>query len=116
MVMWEAGVVSGRISRQKFVDLVSTRPAKLFSLFPKKGDISIGADADLVVWDPQLPRTLTAETVHSNAEYTIYEGQTVSASPRFVLSRGRTVVSPQGATFGDARGQYINRSHMTRFN
>ena len=116
MVLWESGVVSGRISRQKFVDLVSTRPAKLFSLFPRKGDISIGADADLVIWDPNRPRTLNGETIHSKAGYTIYEGQTVSASPRFVLSRGKTLVSPNGYYFENAKGSYLDRRLMPRFN
>lgn len=114
MVIWEAGVRSGRISRQRFVDLVATRPAKLFGLYPAKGTIAVGSDADLVVWDPAAPRTLRAETLHSKAGYTLYEGQTVTAGPRWVLSRGEVVVGPEGAALTAGRGRYLHRRRAGR--
>jgi len=110
MLMFEAGVCGGFFDRCKFVDLVSTRPAKLFGLFPKKGDISVGSDADLVVWDPNSPRILTASTLHTKAGYTLYEGIKVSASPRYVMSRGEILISPQGASFTSGRGKYLHRT------
>ena len=109
MLIWESGVRSGRISRQRFVDLVATRPAQLFGLAPRKGLIEVGADADLVVWDPDQPRTLTAGSLHTKAGYTLYEGTKVSASPRFVLSRGNVVVSPDGARLVRGAGRYVHR-------
>ena len=108
MLLWESGVVSGRISAQQFVDLTATRPAKLFGL-TSKGAIEVGADADVVVWDPRAPRTLSSGNLHTNAGYTLYEGTTVSASPRYVLSRGEVLVSPDHTSFPAGRGRYLHR-------
>ena len=109
MVLWESGVVGGRLTPQQFVDLTATRPARLFGLHPAKGSIQVGADADIVVWDTRAPRTLTAGELHTKAGYTIYEGTTVSASPRWVLSRGDVLVSPDRTSFTAGRGRYLHR-------
>lgn len=109
-VMYEAGVVGGRFDVCRFVDLVATRPAKLFGLYPKKGAIIPGADADVVVWDPAAPRVIHAADLHHRADYSLYDGMTVSASPRFVLARGEVLVSPEGADIAAGRGQYLVRN------
>ncbi len=109
MVMWESGVTTGRLTRQQFVDLTATRPAKLFGLHPQKGSLHVGADADVVVWDPRAPRTLSSSDLLSRAGYTIYEGTKVSASPRFVLSRGEVLVSPALSSSVAGRGRYLHR-------
>lgn len=114
MVMWESGVRTGRITRRQFVDLTATRPARLFGLHPKKGSVAVGADADLVVWDPSAPRTLRADDLHTRAGYTLYEGMTVSASPRYVMSRGEIVVGPDSVALPAGRGRYLHRTEAGR--
>ena len=82
----------GVIGLNQFVALAATNPAKLFGLFPRKGTIAVGSDADLVVWDPEVTRTISAATHHMKADNNIFEGMVVHGRPRYVLSRGRTVV------------------------
>lgn len=110
MVMYQAGVVDGRISVERFVELTATKPAQLFGLFPRKGVLAPGSDADIVVWDPNQARTLGVSTQHSRADYSVYEGMVVSASPRTVISRGEIVVN-DGVVGGLApgRGRYLHR-------
>lgn len=110
MVMYEAGVVGGHFDICRFVDLVATRPAKLFGLHGRKGAIIPGADADLVVWDPNAARTIEADRLHHRADYSLYDGMHVSASPRFVLSRGDVIVSPDGDDLRPGRGRYLERA------
>lgn len=109
MVLWESGVRTGRLTRQQFVDVTATRPARIFGLHPHKGSIAVGADADIVVWDPAAPRTLRAADLHSQAGYSIYDGMTVSASPRWVLSRGDVLVGPDRVDTPAGRGRYLHR-------
>ena len=73
-LLYSYGVRQGRIGLQQFVDLVSTRPAQLFGLYPRKGSISVGADADLVVWDPEATGVISAATHHQRCDRSIYEG------------------------------------------
>ncbi|WP_353987554.1 dihydropyrimidinase [Ruicaihuangia caeni] len=113
MVMYETGVMSGRLSIHEFVDLTATRPAQLFGLAPRKGSIAPGADADIVVWDPNASRTLGVDTLHSRSDYSLYEGMTVSGSPRLVFSRGELIardgepVEPR-----PGRGEYLPRQRF----
>ena len=79
----------GRITLNQFVDLTSTRAAKLFGLFPKKGTIAVGADADIVIFDPTVERVISAETHHMAVDYNAFEGMKVTGEPVSVLSRGR---------------------------
>ncbi len=109
MMLWDGGVRTGQISEQRFVEIVSTNPAKMFGLWPRKGTIAVGADADIVVWDPNRQHTISAKTHHMNVDYNMYEGRTVTGAPSVVLSRGDVIVE-NGAFAGAAgRGQYVKR-------
>ncbi|GAC1658418.1 MAG: dihydropyrimidinase [Candidatus Elarobacter sp.] len=96
-ILYEHGVNKGVIGLNQFVALASTNPAKLFGLFPRKGTIAVGSDADIVVWDPNVERTISAKTHHMRADNNIFEGMTVRGRPRYVFSRGRKVAD--GASF-----------------
>ena len=108
MVLWELGVASGRISPSQFVSLCSTRPAQLFGLAHRKGSITPGKDADILVWDPEGWRTLSAQSSHLRTDYSIYEGMRVSGSPRDVMHRGQWVVR-DGHVQSGVQGAYLVR-------
>jgi len=91
-VMWHHGVNSGRYSANRFVEITATNPAKIFGLYPRKGTIAIGSDADIVLWDPNKEHTISAETHHMNTDYNVYEGMTVKGWPVRTLLRGRSIV------------------------
>lgn len=90
-MLWTKGVVPGKISKSKFVSLMSTQPAKMINVYPQKGIIEVGADADLVVWDPEATKTLGKAEHASKNDQSIYEGMKVKGSPEYVLCRGRLV-------------------------
>jgi dihydropyrimidinase len=90
-LLFSEGVMGGRLSLQQFVALTATNPARLYGLYPKKGTIAIGADADLVIWDTSTKRTITNSMLHHEVDYTPYEGIEVGAWPATTLSRGRVV-------------------------
>ena len=91
-LMHDGGVVAGRITKERWVEILSTAPAKMFGMYPQKGSISVGADADLVVYDPDKKRTISAKTHHMDVDYSCYEGRPVTGGSDVVLSRGRVVV------------------------
>ena len=99
----------GRISLNRFVQLCCTAPAKIMGLFPKKGTIAVGSDADIVVFDPEREVTLSYKTLHMRADYNPYEGRKVTGAPDVVISRGKVVID--GGTYvgkaGD--GRFIKR-------
>ncbi|MDD9206553.1 dihydropyrimidinase [Georgenia sp. 10Sc9-8] len=109
MVMYDAGVNTGRLDVTRFVDLVATRPAKLFGLYPRKGAIAVGADADVVVWDPDRERVIHHADTPLRSDYSLYEGRTVRGCPTAVYAGGELVVT--GTTFHGApgRGAYLPR-------
>ncbi|GHA26038.1 dihydropyrimidinase [Oceanisphaera arctica] len=90
-LLFSEGVNKGRISLNKFVELTSTNPAKLYGLYPRKGTIAIGADADIAIWDPKREVTIRNEMLHHDVDYTPYEGRTVTGWPIMTLSRGELV-------------------------
>ncbi len=106
-ILFEHGVNRGVIGLNQFVALASTNPAKLFGLFPRKGTIAVGSDADIVVWDPTIERTISAKTHHMKADNSIFEGMTVRGRPRYVFSRGRKVAD--GDRFTGAAGAGIRQ-------
>lgn len=109
-VLWHLGVNSGKISPNRFVELVSTNPAKIFGLYPQKGVLAPGADADIVIWNPDREHTISAKTHHMNVDYNCYEGMTVKGWPAQVLVRGKTLVKDD-QWYGEAGyGTFISRS------
>ncbi|QNG59007.1 dihydropyrimidinase [Metabacillus idriensis] len=105
-ILFSEGVNKGRISLNQFVDMTSTKTAKLFGLYPKKGTIAVGSDADLVLFDPAAERTISAETHHMAVDYNAFEGIKVTGEPVSVLSRGEFVVRDK---------QFIGRAGSGKF-
>lgn len=109
-ILFSEGVKKGRISLNQFVDITSTRIAKLFGLFPKKGTIAVGADADLVIFDPNIERVISAETHHMAVDYNAFEGMKVTGEPVSVLVRGEFVVRDKQFVGKPGSGQYLKRA------
>ena len=108
-LIFTGGVHAGRFSANRFVQLVSTAPAKLFGLYPRKGTIAVGSDADLVIFDPNREATISVATHHMRVDYSMFEGIRVKGVPRQVLVGGRTVID-QGRFLGRAgQGQFLKR-------
>jgi dihydropyrimidinase len=108
----EFGVRTGRISLNRMVELLATNPARLFGLYPRKGTIAVGSDADIVVFDPQRQLTLSAETHHSKADYNLYEGTTVTGAPEVVLLRGHVLVENDELVAAPGIGQFVGRARF----
>ena len=108
-MLFSAGVLTGRISLARFVELTATNPARLFGVHPRKGVIAPGSDADLVVWDPAETRVVDGSRMQSRAGYSPYDGTVVTGWPREVLSRGELVVSGGAVVAGPGRGQLLQR-------
>ncbi len=113
VILMYDGVRKGKLAIQHFVDLVSTMPAKLFGLFPRKGTISPGSDADLVFFDPDRTMTISAATQHQRVDYTPYEGMRVQGVPAIVLLRGKVIVRDGEYVGGKGGGQYLPRKTFT---
>ncbi|MGD0697201.1 MAG: dihydropyrimidinase [Terriglobia bacterium] len=112
-LVFTGGVHGKRFSVNRFVELVSTAPAKLFGLYPRKGTIAVGSDADLVIFDPNQEETISAKTHHMRVDYSMFEGIRVKGVPRQVFSRGRLVVD-NGKFVGRAgQGEFIKRQRFS---
>ncbi|WP_053362876.1 dihydropyrimidinase [Bacillus sp. FJAT-27251] len=111
-ILFSEGVKKGRISINQFVDIVSTRIAKLFGLFPQKGTIAVGSDADIVIFDPNAERTISAETHHMNVDYSAFEGMEIAGEPVSVLSRGEFVIRDKQFVGKPGKGQYLKRKRF----
>src|SRR5882724_4392922 len=109
-LVFDGGVRTGKISLNRFVELTSTSPAKIFGLFPRKGTIAPGSDADIVVFDPEKKQVLSAKTLHMKVDYNPYEGREVTGAAETVLSRGRVIVD-NGKFVGRAgAGSFLKRN------
>ena len=106
------GVGSGRISLSRLVELTSTNPAKLFGLYPRKGAIAPGSDADIVVFDPGRLHTITAKTHHTGSDYNLFEGTTVTGAPALVLSRGQVIVEDGELCASPGSGRFVARARF----
>ena len=102
-------VNEGRLTLNEFVNVTSTAAAKLYGLYPRKGTLAPGADADVVLFDPQREVTIAAKALHQNCDYTPYEGFTVKGWPRTVLSRGEAIVRDGEFAGSEGRGVYLAR-------
>jgi len=109
-LIFSGGVAGGRFSVNRFVELVSTTPAKLFGLYPRKGTIAVGSDADLVIFDPKRQHTISAKTHHMRVDYSMFEGIKVTGMPRTVISRGEVVVDGDKFLGQPGRGQFLKRA------
>lgn len=108
-ILWDEGVNKGRLTLSEFVAVTSTNTAKLFNMYPRKGSISVGADADIVVWDPQGKRTISADTHHMNVDFNIFEGRTVTGIPTHTLSHGKVVWRDGELNAERGAGRYVKR-------
>ena len=106
----EFGVREGRISLNRMIELLSTNPAKHFGLYPRKGTIAVGSDADIVVFDPEKKLTISASTHHSMCDYNLYEGTEVTGSPEVVLLRGNVLVEGDELVAEPGIGQFVKRA------
>lgn len=106
------GVHEGRIGLNRFVQLVSTAPAKMFGLYPRKGTIAPGSDADIVVFDPNRERVISAETHHMNVDYSCFEGMTVKGLPELVMQRGAVLVENGEFLGKEGQGTFLARSRI----
>jgi dihydropyrimidinase len=106
----EFGVRAGRITLNRMVELLSTNPAKLFGLYPRKGTIAVGSDADIVVFDPDKKVTISAATHHSKSDYNLFEGAEVTGVPEVVLLRGNVLVEDGELVASPGVGQFVARA------
>lgn len=108
-VLWTHGVNTGRLTPSEFVRVTSMNAAQIFNIFPRKGIIAEGADADIVVWDPALTRTISASTHHQRVDFNIFEGMQMKGGPVVTLSAGEVVYERGQITAARGRGRYIDR-------
>jgi dihydropyrimidinase len=108
-MLFSAGVATGRLSLPRFVELTSTAAARLFGLYPRKGTIAVGSDADLLVLDPQARRVIDGRSMQSRAGYSVYDGTTVTGWPRYTVSRGEVVLDGGEVAAPPGRGQWLRR-------
>jgi dihydropyrimidinase len=111
-LIYNGGVVPGRISVNRFVEITATAPAKIFGLFPRKGTIAVGSDADIVIFDPNKRMTISAENHHMNVDYNCYEGMQVQGVTETVLSRGKVVIENEKYVGKAGDGKFLKRSQV----
>src|SRR5687767_11629486 len=109
-LVYDGGVRTGKISMNRFVELTSTSPAKIFGMFPKKGTIAPGSDADIVIFDPNKQTTLSVKTLHMKVDYNPYEGRQVTGVSDVVISRGKVVVDGEKFTGKAGAGSFLKRA------
>jgi len=108
-LVYSGGVAAGRFNVNRFVEMVSTTPAKLFGLYPRKGTIAVGSDADLVIFNPEREHTISAQTHHMRVDYSMFEGIRVKGMPDVVLSRGRVIVEGDKFLGRAGAGEFLSR-------
>ena len=109
VLLYDGGVVKKRITLNRWVEITSTTPAKLMGLFPRKGTVAVGSDADIVIWDPRTTSTISAKTHHMRVDYNPYEGRKVKGKAATVLSRGEVIVERDKFVGKKGRGRFIKR-------
>ena len=108
-VLWDSGVRTGRLTMNEFVRATSTSAAQIFNMYPRKGLVAPGSDADLVVWDPESSKTISAKTHHQNVDYNIFEGMTVTGTPSHTISQGNLVYKQGELQVECGAGRYLHR-------
>ena len=109
-MLWTHGVSTGRLTINEFVAVTSTNIAKIMNCYPQKGAILVGADADIVVWDPNKEKTITAKTQQSSIDYNVFEGHHVKGLPRYTLSRGQVAVFDGEVRTQEGHGKFVSRA------
>jgi len=112
-LLYSEGVKSGKITLNKYVEVACTNPAKIFGMFPRKGTIAIGSDADIVIFDPEEKHTLSAKTHHMNVDYSGYEGWEVTGKVKTVLLRGKVAIEGNKCLLKKGYGQFIKRRKVS---
>ncbi len=113
-LLYSEGVVKNKITLNKFVEVTSTNVAKIFGMFPKKGTIAIGSDADIVIMDPEEHHTLSAKTHHMNVDYSGYEGWNITGKVKTVLLRGKIAIDNNTCFLGKGYGKFIKRNKVSQ--
>ena len=109
-LLHDGGVIGGRLTKERWVEISSTAPAKLFGMYPRKGAVAVGSDADLVIYDPNRSHTISAKTHHMDVDYSCYEGRSVQGGSDIVLSRGSVIVRDGKFTGKKGAGRFIKRA------
>lgn len=109
-MLWTHGVGTGRLTPNEFVAVTSTNIAKILNMYPRKGAVLVGADADLVIWDPEAEKVITAQTQQSAIDYNVFEGQRVKGLPRFTLTRGVVAVTEGKVDSREGHGEFVGRA------
>ncbi|MDJ0627123.1 MAG: dihydropyrimidinase [Rhodobacter sp.] len=115
-MLWTYGVATGRLTPNEFVAVTSTNIAKILNCYPKKGAILVGADADIVVWDPNKEKTISADAQQSAIDYNVFEGKHVKGLPRFTLTRGQVAVIDGEVTTQEGHGEFVARDPVNPVN
>src|SRR6478735_4782656 len=113
---WDHAVNTGRLTMNEFVAVTSTNIAKILNVYPKKGAILVGADADIVVWDPKRSKTISAKTQQSSIDYNVFEGKQVTGLPRYTLTRGEVAVEESIVKTKEGHGQFVKREPFQAVN
>jgi dihydropyrimidinase len=113
-LLYDGGVRAGKINLNRFVQLTATAPAKMFGLFPRKGTIAVGSDADIVLFDPNETHTISASTHHSLVDYSLFEGREVTGRVKKVFLRGQCIVDGETWLGKAGMGQYQHRTASGR--
>jgi dihydropyrimidinase len=111
-LLWSEGVAKGRITPSKFVEVACTNPAKIFGMFPRKGTISVGGDADLIIFDPNEKHALSAAAHNMNVDYSAYEGWQVTGKVKTVILRGQVAIADNVCKLKKGYGQFIKRQKV----
>ena len=115
-MLWTYGVATGRITMNEFVAVTSTNIAKILNVYPKKGAILVGADADIVVWDPKRSKTISAKSQQSAIDYNVFEGKEVTGLPRYTLTRGVVAIEESTIKTQEGHGQFVKREPFQAVN
>jgi dihydropyrimidinase len=113
-LLWSEGVEKGKISPNKYVEVTSANAAKIFGMYPKKGCIAPGSDADLVIFDPEEMHTLSAKTHHMNVDYSGYEGREVTGKCKKVILRGKVAVDYGKVRIEKGYGEFVKRGKVSK--
>ncbi len=114
-VLWDQGVNTGRLTMNEFVKVTSANAAQIFNIYPRKGTVSVGADADIVVWDPAATKTISAKTHQQKVDYNIFEGMTVTGCASHTISRGKVVFADGQLNVERGAGRYVDRPAFAPF-